>query len=281
MKSLYEFFKQSPDTSINEKLITFNNQAYPKFGNVVIMAGGAASGKGYIKDNLLGIEGNVFDVDAIKILALKSDLIKKLALEQTGKDISTFDLKDPKDVSTLHTILDKELKIVDKRNTAKYVSIILAPEDRKPNLIFDVTLKDMSKLRIICDEVTDLGYKKENIHIVWVINDVNVAIQQNRDRKRSVPEDILMSTHKGASQTAKDIIDLGEDINKYLNGDIWYVFNKKGVDIKTSFSGNGGSAITDANYIKVKASGKPIDKSKITQEVIDKIVDYVPNVNYW
>ena len=40
--------------NLTEKLITFANKAYPKFGNVIIMAGGAGSGKGFVKDKLVG-----------------------------------------------------------------------------------------------------------------------------------------------------------------------------------------------------------------------------------
>jgi hypothetical protein len=54
---------------ISEALITFGKSAYPKFGNIVILAGGAGSGKGFQKNNLLGIEGTNIDVDAIKELA--------------------------------------------------------------------------------------------------------------------------------------------------------------------------------------------------------------------
>lgn len=50
---------------LNEALITFNKKAYPKFGQVVIMAGGAGSGKGFVKDKLVGVEGMVFDVDEL------------------------------------------------------------------------------------------------------------------------------------------------------------------------------------------------------------------------
>jgi len=38
-----------------EKLITFGGKAYPKFGHVLIMAGGAGSGKGFIQQNLIGL----------------------------------------------------------------------------------------------------------------------------------------------------------------------------------------------------------------------------------
>jgi hypothetical protein len=60
---------------INEALITLANKR-PKYNNIVILAGGAGSGKGFINTNLLGIEGKTFDVDEIKRLGLKiGDLV--------------------------------------------------------------------------------------------------------------------------------------------------------------------------------------------------------------
>ena len=272
---------ESETFELNEKLITFGGKAYPKFGNAVLLAGGAGSGKGFVKDNLMGIEGQVYDVDEVKALALKSDMIKKMAVEATGKDISKFNLKNPSDVSALHTILDEELNVIDKRKLARYAGILMAPVDRKPNLIFDVTLKNLNKLRSISADIESLGYEKINVHLVWVINSYNVAIAQNKERSRQVPEEILMDTHRGAAQTAKDILDMGKDIKKYLDGDVWYAFNKRGVDSTIAKSGKGGSYIKDANYIKVKSAGKGIDAKKVTDEVVKKIAGYVPPSNYW
>jgi len=266
---------------LDEKLITFGKKAYPKFGNVVLLAGGAGSGKGFVKDKLMGIEGQVYDVDVIKELALKSTLIKKNILEETGKDISTFNLKNPTDVSTLHTVLEKTLGIIGKRQAARFSAILLAPKDRKPNLIFDMTLKSLNKLRSVSGHIKDLGYEDINTHLVWVINSYSVAITQNKSRDRQVPEEILMDTHRGAAQTAKDILDMGKDINKYLDGDVWYVFNKRGEDSTIVSSGSGGSYIEDANYIKVKEAGKTINAKKVTSEVKTKIKEYVPPSNYW
>ena len=286
MKDLKNFLNEGSndfqrEEELNEKLITFGGKAYPKFGNAVLLAGGAGSGKGFVRENLLGIEGQIYDVDEVKRLALKSKKIKELAKERTGKDISKFNLKNPDDVFALHTILDEELDIIDKRKQARYAGILTAPADRKPNLIFDVTLKNLNKLRSISSDIQELGYKGINTHLVWVINDFNVAIDQNRTRDRRVPEEILMDTHRGAAQTAKDILDMGKDIDKYLDGDIWYAFNKKNVDSTMVQSVRGGSYIQDANYIKVKGAGKAIDKNKVTKDVVKKIAGYVPPSNYW
>lgn len=281
MKKLNEFKDIELENELNEKLITFGGKAYPKFGNVVILSGGAGSGKGFVKEKLLGIEGQEYDVDELKKLSMKSEKIIKMVQDEIGKDISKFDLKNPKDVYTLHTVLNDTLNIIDKRKTARYSSILLAPEDRKPNIIFDVTLKNLNKLRTIALDLEKLGYKGFNTHLVWVINSYNVAISQNKTRDRRVPEEILMDTHRGAAQTAKDILDMGDDIKKYLDGDIWYAFNKRGVDSTIAKSDKGGSYIKDAYYIKVKTSGKPIDKKKVTDDVVKKIAGYVPPSNYW
>ena len=57
----FTHFLQEEYEELVEKLITFGNRAYPKFGTVVIMAGGAGSGKGFVKERLLGVEGFTFD----------------------------------------------------------------------------------------------------------------------------------------------------------------------------------------------------------------------------
>ena len=58
-----------------EKLIQFNQGR--QYGQIVFLAGGAGSGKGFVKDKLLGVEGMVFDVDAMKTLAMKSPKINQ------------------------------------------------------------------------------------------------------------------------------------------------------------------------------------------------------------
>jgi hypothetical protein len=198
----FKHFLQEEYQELVEKLITFGNQAYPKFGTVVIMAGGAGSGKGFVKGQLLGLEGFTFDVDAI------------------------------------------------------------------PNMIFDVTLKNLGKLDKLTRAVKKLGYDSKNIHIVWVVNDIEVAIDQNAKRSRMVPVEILVNTHRGVSQTMMDIIQMGKKIKTYLDGDIVFAFNKVGVDLinrspdpekpqKGKYAGVAGY-IKDANYFYVKKAGKDV-----------------------
>jgi len=289
--SIREEYIESQYDELIEALITFGGQAYPKFGNIVIMAGGAGSGKGFVKDKLVGIEGKVFDVDELKTLAAKTPIIRKRAKAEFGVDLEAIALKkgalkNEKNVAKLHEIIGDEMKLPDRRMKAFFASVLTAPSDRKPNIIFDVTLKDL--------QVSAIGYPKENIHIVWVVNDIEVAKQQNLERDRRVPVEILINTHRGASQTMGDIVNMGEGLRKYMDGDIAFAFNKVDVDSEVMKSGKagqkigmkgktkGGMYIKDANYFYVKRKGKPpIPVDKLEKSLRMKINSYVPKGVQW
>ena len=261
------------------------------------------SGKGFTTSNLLGIEGKILDVDALKLLAVESPLVIQKAKE-AGVDITNPDFKDPDFVYKLHTVLDN-IGILNKYNKNLFQSVLFAKPDMKPNLIFDVTLKDIGKFHKIVQQAATLGYEPANIHIVWVINDFEVAKSQNQSRARVVPEDILTQTHIGAAMTMKTIVDDMSDYRKYMDGDVVFAFNKSNVDSKLVKSklktvtgdasdspvknfdakGNrtyGGAYVKESNYIYIKRKGKPALKAnEIGQDILDKIVEYTPEPNTW
>ena len=280
MLSFSSFIEES-FSDLSEALITFAGQAYPKFGNVIILAGGAGSGKGFIKDKLIGAEGYNFDVDALKSLSMRTPKLVERIKKEFGVDPSKLDLKKPDDVAKLHDIIGTALNLDDKRKQILFTSIMTAAPDRKPNLIFDVTLKDLRKLQNITHQVKNLGYDNEKIHIVWVINDIEIAKKQNSERSRQVPIEILVNTHRGASFTMHDIVNMGNDLKKYMDGDIVFAFNKVKVDSDVAKSDKGGMYIKDAKYFYVKRSGKPVDQNKLTADLRAKISEYVPPSAVW
>lgn len=278
-----EYLSEQYDVLL-EKLITFGGQAYPKFGNIVIMAGGAGSGKGFIKNKLVGIEGKTFDVDELKGAAAASPAIQARIKKELGLDIQKIgaDLKKPENVAKMHQIVGDYLDLDNRVKKALYRGILLADPDRKPNLIFDVTLKDLRKLQNISSQAQALGYAKENIHIVWVVNDIEVAKSQNLKRSRTVPTEILVNTHRGASQTMLDIVSMGKTLKKYMDGDIVFAFNKVGVDSAVVKSGKGGMYVKDANYFYVKRKSKEVTPAdKLDKTLRMKIKSYVPANSEW
>ena len=272
--------KAETEELLSEVMINLTKKNYPDSGQVLILAGGAGSGKGFVIDKLIGLEGKTLDVDALKVMALKSGKVQQKAKDEFGIDLSTMDLRKPENVSKLHAVI-KGIGLNDKKLGGLFASILSSHPDRRPNLIFDVTLDNITKLHNIAADVNRLGYKKENVHIVWVVNDVEVAKQQNQERDRVVPEDILVDTHRGASLTMKTIIDMGDKVKKYMDGSIVLAFNKRGVDSEVKTSDKGGFYVVKANYLRVKQQGKSINKNAISKEVISKIVDYTPEIHKW
>lgn len=257
--------------TIDEAIITLGKKLYPRDGNVVIMSGGAASGKGFVSNKLLGLEGKVLDTDFMKTLAQKSSIVKAKAKELYGIDIETLDLKNAKNVSVLHKIIS-DLGISDKK-ISLFLNSALA-SNIKPNIIFDVTLKNMTKLDNISTTLDMLNYAKKNRHIVWVLNDFEIAKQQNATRSRVVSNMILKDTHLGSMRTMLDLVNLGKSLEQYIDGDIWVVFNKRHEDTKLNSSDTGGSYVESANMFKIKEAGKSV--VAIPDDILNKIKQYAP-----
>lgn len=267
-----------------EKLITFGGKAYPRFGNIVFMAGGAGSGKGFVLSNLVGIEGKTLDVDELKTLASRAPSIKARVKKELGVDLADLaaNLKNPENVGKLHSIMGDYLQLDDRKQKALFTSVLSQPADKKPNIIFDTTLKDLQKLEKLTRQAADLGYDKKNIHIVWVVNDIEVAKAQNLKRSRTVPTEILVNTHRGAANTLADVINMGAGLKKYMDGDIVFAFNKVGVDANLVKGQKGGSYVKDANYFYVKRQGKaPTSVDKLDRDIRAKIASYVPKNVDW
>jgi len=131
------------------------------------------------------------------------------------------------------------------------------------------------------------------------LNSIDVALQQNRERDRMVPEDVLVQTHQGVSITMEMLLKDAGTLRKYMDGDLWVTANLKFVDStlksrgknddtfagdKIGFKGNtkGGGYVTDANYFKLKAKGKPpVPMKNIDKILMKKIQDYTPVMMNW
>ena len=287
MKSFKHFTEETiaeQAEMLMEKLITFGGKAYPKFGNVLIMAGGAGSGKGFIQQNLIGLEGKSFDPDELKKLAGKSPLINKRVKDEFGVDLKDLGskLRVPENVSKLHEIIGDALNLPNRKQAAFFASVMSADSERKPNIIFDTTLKDATKLQKLSRQVMELGYEKKNIHIVWVVNDIEMAKKQNLTRPRVVPAEILVNTHRGASNTMGDILRMGEALRKYMDGDIVFAFNKMNVDTELVQSDHGGQYMKEADYVYIKRAGKSLPPlNTLSKRMLAKVKSYVPKNIDW
>ena len=234
-------FEEITEDILNEKLITYGNRK--PYGQIVFIAGGAGSGKGFAIDNFLDSSSfKVRDVDEMKkqlqvlnrlgkitikdILAkygrnikLKDlDMIRKV--EKEGYKLQNLNLKNPDHVYVLH-LLVKAMGIKEKS-----LENLLAGKNNPevlPNIMFDITAKDVTDITSVVPMLKEAGYKAENIHLTWILTNYVTAMVNNKNRSRMVPEDILLKTHEGASNTVWGLVT--KALPKGMNGRVDVILN--------------------------------------------------------
>lgn len=256
--------------SLEEKLVMPNNGA--KYGQVVFMAGGAGSGKGYAINNLMnGMDYKTIDPDAFKEAVVRmGKLHASLGIQSKFVQFKDINFRNPKDVEKIHLAL-KDWPLEQRQIAAILFPHIKALSLQKlgikkggagkewetyggekaflPNIIFDRTLKNASEIKDITDMLTQSGYKKENIHIIWVLTNWRVAMVNNDNRPRRVPDHILLLTHEGVGKTMAEIAAGAYPPN--VNGDVFMILG----------GGEGQVYYSDKN-------GKPLDGKTLTQGMI-------------
>lgn len=280
MKSFIEFMEEEKGM-LQEKALNIGNKSvsYPKFGNILISAGGAGSGKSFSLNTFMTFEGKRFDVDTIKtnILKFKPKEIERKFIEQTGRYLDSIDLTVPEDVSLMHDFT-KQNNLDDRMMTTFFAA--QRGVRNKPNVIMDVTLMNINKLKTISAFAELGGYDKKKIHIVWFVNDFNVSLVQNQQRERTVAAEIVLATHKGASMNMKRVIKETDTFRQYVDGDIWIFFNKAQVD-NTLIRGENSFVVASYTAFKIKEAGKAANYDSIEKKVIEKINSYVPRGSEW
>jgi hypothetical protein len=292
MLTFKEYYDMKDYQQLDEKLIMYNQGK--RYGQVVFLAGGAASGKGFAQKNFMESDKfKVFDVDELKKLFIKVRDLK-------------MNLKNPQDVFDLHMMVKKS-GVKDKRLLALSQSLSQAGDtSRLPNLMFDVTLKEVEDIKEMMPMLKALGYDSKNIHVTWVLADYYVAVKANQERPRVVPDDILLQTHVGATKTMSEIIK--GQLPSGVDGGVYVILNnrdntipyvsrskeeiegdnkrKKLGDDDTKPLKTGGSMgkekektiiVKDFTYVTLKKPGKGFEKdSSIQKQVFNWIKDNVP-----
>ena len=219
-------------------------------------------------------------------------------LDKKGRLLGDLDLKNPDHVFALHVAV--------KKIGVKKKSLNMLLKDLNsghlPNILFDVTLKDIDDIEEVLPDLHRVGYEARNIHVVWVLTNYHVAVERNVSRERVVPDDILLQTHEGAANTmyhlirSKGVVGVDGGVHVILNNKENTIFWKdpsdsKGtrhgrrVDDSSLDTGIGGvflkrpafPIIKDFTYLTLKREGQPFyDQGEVNQQVLDWIKDNIP-----
>lgn len=194
------------DFLVENRVVNFGS-ANPNYNQCVILAGGAASGKGTIQQKI-DITGKVFDVDELKKQYLK--------MRHKFNDDKDYDMADPDDTAKIHEIV-KQYGWKDKTRSSymQHQENVKNDKDlRLGNVIYDIVCDDIKDLEQIAYLAKNIGY---NVTIVWVVTNTDVAKINNacrgigdKKKRRRVPDAILEKGHKGAHKTMSDFFN-----NKY------------------------------------------------------------------
>ena len=299
--SEYVDLKDYKATQLVEKQILYNNGA--KYGQIVFLAGGAGSGKGFAVQHFMqGSDFKIRDVDELKIAFQKLDALGKFTtqdlLDKYGDKISQKDkeliqrelidanvkmgelnLKTPTHVYILHVLI----RATDVKNKTLDLMLAGAEKGQLPNLIFDSTFKEVSDMTDVLPKLFAAGYEPKNIHVSWVLTNYQIAIKNNKSRARVVPEDILLATHAGAAQTVYNLVTTA--MPPTVQGGIYVILNNPEntifiVDPQTNKAykdKKGNPVIKDFKYLVLKEPEKPAKKElDVKKQLLTWIKDNVP-----
>ena len=251
---------------LDEKLIIVGKGK--KYGQIMFIAGGAGSGKGFAITNFL--EGEKFKVKDPD--ELKKAFLKVAKEKDKYPEIKDLDLKKPEDVFKLHAFVSNKGTAGKLLGNLLKDADISAKKGTLPNIIFDRTMKDMADVDKILPLLDASGYDRKNIHLTWVLTDYKVAIKNNTTRDRVVPADILLQTHVGAAKTIYSILKGKTDSG--IQGDINVILNNRentipfvdseGEPIKGSRSKQ--VIVKDFTYLNMKKQGRRFNNEASIQK---------------
>ena len=145
----------------------------PSIFKAIFLAGGPGSGKSYVAGKATGGLGmKVVNSDDIYELKLKSSGL--------GMDFTKF---DEKDFEKSQIIRDKAKKLT-KMRMRQWV-------DGRLGMIIDGTGKDFDKIKSASEGLRGLGY---DTLMIFVNTSLDVALQRNQMRSRTLPDNIVKSS---------------------------------------------------------------------------------------
>lgn len=244
---------------LEEKLIQTPPNT-PNEGQVIVMAGSAGSGKNFAIDNFtdIGNKFKILDIDEIQKLVLKSTIIFKRfrkfleKIDSPYANYSDQDLKDSsmfKDSEFVDTIYDfMTLNKIPQTRLGVFLKT-QKNKDRLPNIVLNTTFGNIDNIKNKIDVLLDNGYKKENIHLLWVLTTKEESMARNASRERSVKGDYLNQNYASTVSNMKKFISKDAGIlNSYIDGNFWVVIN---TSLLTQYYDD-GKTVKDFKYLTLK-----------------------------
>jgi dephospho-CoA kinase len=232
---------------LNEIHISPRNGA--KYGQVIFLVGGAGSGKSTATKSF---------INTTNYKILNPDDLKALLVQAGNKGSKSFKAmkgvnpNTPKGASKVHNFM-RDKKIGSKRARTMMRNLKSSKTKYLPNLLFDRTFSFAGEFKKISQELFAAGYRPENIHVVYVMTDVEMALERNKTRSRSLKKDVVIGTNKGAMKEFTRLF-FNRAKGAMANGDYFIIINR------------------GQSSIQVKQAGKRIDRASIVSKKVASLL---------
>jgi len=204
---------------LQELFISPNNGA--KYGQVIFLVGGAAAGKSTAIKQY---------IDAGSYKVLNPDDVKALIVKAATKGIPAFRELQGVDPNTPEGSQKVHKFILKTKISSKKAKLLTSPSRGKetkylPNIMYDRTFSFAGEFKKISQNLIRAGYKAKNIHTIFVFTDVNIALKRNRERARTLPDDVIVQSATGAKARFSELF-FGRAKGAMTNGDWYIVFDR-------------------------------------------------------
>ena len=173
----------------------------PNIFKAFFLAGGPGSGKSYVAGRTMGGHG---------LKSVNQDEPFEYLLKKAG-----LSLKMPPEESERKEVQRQRSKDITKARQANYL-------EGRLGLVIDGTGKDANKILGQKSGLEELGY---DTYMIYVNTSLDVALQRNAERSRSVPEPIVVKAWKDVQAN------IGQFSNMFRAGFIVVDNNNAGEDI--------------------------------------------------
>lgn len=184
--------------SIYEYLDSLNEGVYdPSILKCIFMAGGPGGGKSYVAKEIFGVgKGHFTSFTSSGLKMVNSDIAFEKGLKDNGinpKDLGRIEKEDPELWDAI-TYKPDSIRDKAKRLTQKQQSFY---EASRLGMIIDGTGGVAEEIQTKKDRAESLGY---DCYMVYINTSLEVALERNRQRNRTLPDDLVTSIWKSVQE---------------------------------------------------------------------------------
>lgn len=191
-----EYFRKRIQEVIDTSMMLQEGVYDPGILKCIFMAGGPGSGKSHVAAELFGIDKDLkMGLSSFGLKVVNNDPAFETMLKRNGinpKDLATIEKENPEMFASITG--DDGIRGQAKKITKKMQSFY---EEGRLGMIVDGTGEDYSSIQKKMKHAEELGY---DCYMVFVNTTLEVALENNRQRSRTLPDQLVKDIWQNCQQ---------------------------------------------------------------------------------